>query len=107
MIIVDTMPYEDSYRKQHVPSAKPFVFPIPDMPEWDIEETDGKSESDYEKFLGPDKERTVVVYCGFVKCTRSHNGAAWARRLGYRNVYRFSGGIYAWKGAGLPVEKAD
>jgi hypothetical protein len=33
MLIVDTMPYEDSYKKQHVPGAAQFLFPIPDMKE--------------------------------------------------------------------------
>jgi rhodanese-related sulfurtransferase len=103
MIIVDTMPYEASYKKAHVPGAKQFLFPIPDMPAWDTGKTDGKSKADFEKLLGADKDMTVVIYCGFVKCTRSHNGAAWAAKLGYKNVYRYSGGIFAWKGAGYEV----
>jgi len=106
MVIVDTMPYEDSYRKIHVPGAVQFLFPIPDMNQWDINETDGKSQDDFIKLLGSDKDKPIVVYCGFVKCTRSHNGAAWAVKLGYKNVYRYSGGIFAWKGAKYPVEKA-
>ena len=105
MIIVDTMPYEKSYKKAHVPGAKQFLFPIPEMKTWDAKETDGKSKADFEKLLGADKELPVVIYCGFVKCTRSHNGAAWAVRLGYKNVYRYSGGIFAWKGAGFKVGK--
>ena len=105
MVIIDTMPYEDSYKKTHVPGAVQFLFPIPDMNTWDTKETDGKSQAEYEALLGPDKDRTIVVYCGFVKCTRSHNGAAWARKLGYKNVYRYPGGIFAWKGAGFPIEK--
>lgn len=59
------------------------------------------------KLLGHDKNRRIVVYCGFVKCTRSHNGAAWAVKLGYKNVYRYPGGIFAWKGADYTVEKVD
>jgi len=27
----------------------------------------------------------------------------WAKKLGYNNVYRYSGGIFAWKGAGFEV----
>jgi rhodanese-related sulfurtransferase len=107
MVVVDTMPYDDSYRKAHVPGALQFLFPIPDMPEWDAKETDGKSVEDYEALLGPDKTKTIVVYCGFVKCRRSHNGAAWAKKLGYQNVYRFPGGIFAWKGAGYSIEKVE
>jgi len=105
MLIIDTMPYDASYKKAHVPGAKQFLFPIPDMQNWDTKETAGKSKEDYEALLGPDKNKTIVIYCGFVKCTRSHNGAAWAVKLGYKNVYRYSGGIFAWKGAKYPIEK--
>lgn len=104
MLIIDTMPYEASYQKEHVPGAEQFLFPIPDMNEWDTKETDGKSKEDFISLLGPDKDKTIVVYCGFVKCTRSHNGAAWAVKLGYENVYRYPGGIKAWKEAGYQVE---
>lgn len=103
MVIVDTMPYESSYKDAHVPGAKQFLFPIPDMKEWNAEETDGKSKADYEAILGADKSKPIVVYCGFVKCTRSHNGATWAKKLGYTNVYRYAGGIFAWKGAKHPI----
>lgn len=103
MLIVDTMPYEASYMKNHVPGAVPFEFPIPDMNEWDASKTAGKTQADYEKLLGPDKDKLLVIYCGFVKCTRSHNGAIWAKKLGYTNVVRYPGGIFAWKGAGHTV----
>jgi thiosulfate/3-mercaptopyruvate sulfurtransferase len=105
MLIVDTMPYEDSYKKQHVPGAVQFLFPIPEMKEWDNKETAGKTLEDFEKLLGDNKAKVIVVYCGFVKCTRSHNGAAWAVKLGYKNVFRYPGGIFAWKGAKNPMEK--
>lgn len=104
MLIIDTMPYEDSYKKMHVPGAKQFLFPIPEMKEWDSKETGGKSVEDYKKLLGPDTKKMIVVYCGFVKCTRSHNGALWAKKLGYTNVFRHPGGIFAWKGAEYPVD---
>jgi len=105
MIIMDTMPFEDSYKKAHIPGAAQFLFPIPEMKEWDTKETNGKSIEDFIKLLGENKDKTIVIYCGFVKCTRSHNGAAWAVKLGYKNVYRHPGGIYAWKGSGYPTEK--
>lgn len=107
MLIIDTMPYEASYKKNHIPGAKQFLFPIPDMQEWDSNETAGKSVEDYKALLGENKDRKIVVYCGFVKCTRSHNGAAWAKKLGYTNVYRHPGGIFAWKGAEFEVAKVD
>ena len=107
MVIVDTMPYEASYKKNHLPGAKQFLFPIPDMNSWDARETDGKSQDDFIRMLGNDKDKTIVIYCGFVKCTRSHNGAAWAVKMGYKHVYRFSGGVFAWKGAKYPLEKVE
>lgn len=105
MVIIDTMPFESSYKKAHVPGAAQFLFPIPDMNQWDTKETDGKTMADYESLLGTDKSKTIVVYCGFVKCTRSHNGAVWAKKLGYTNVYRYPGGIFAWKGADQEIGK--
>ncbi len=107
MIIVDTMPYEDSYKKEHVPGAVQFLFPIPDMNQWDTREAGGKTEEDFVKLLGNDKNKLIVIYCGFVKCTRSHNGAAWAVKLGYKNVYRYTGGVFGWKGAKYPLGKVE
>jgi len=104
ILIVDTMPYEASYKKNHIPTAKQFLFPIPDMKEWNTEETGGKTKADFEALLGADKERMIVFYCGFVKCTRSHNGAMWARKLGYTNVYRQPAGIKGWKEAEYKVD---
>lgn len=104
LVIIDTMPYDSSYKKSHIPGAGQFLFPIPEMETWDTKETGGKTTDDFIKLLGPDKERTIVVYCGFVKCTRSHNGAAWAKKLGYKNVFRHPGGIFAWKGSGFATE---
>ena len=100
MLIVDTMPYEDSYKKEHIPGAVQFEFPIPELTN-----LDEKTKEAFLKLLGPDKEIPIVIYCGFVKCTRSHNGAMWAVKLGYNNVYRYPGGIKAWDEADYPVEK--
>jgi len=101
MLIVDTMPYEDSYKKQHIPGAVNFEFPIPE-----VTKLDDKTKAAFEKVLGPDKDKLIVFYCGFTKCTRSHNGAMWALKLGYKNVYRHPGGIKAWMEAEYPVDKA-
>lgn len=106
MLIIDTMPFEASYKKEHVPGAKQFLFPIPELESWGGDELGG-SQDDYVKLLGPDKDRLIVIYCGFVKCTRSHNGAMWAKKLGYTNIYRFPGGIFAWKGADFESESAE
>ena len=90
-----------------MPGAKQFLFPIPEMNTWDTKETDGKTQEDFRTLVGEDKNKTIVIYCGFVKCTRSHNGAAWAVKLGYTDVYRFPGGIFAWRGAKYRTEKVE
>jgi rhodanese-related sulfurtransferase len=100
LLIVDTMPYADSYVKQHIPGAVSMAFPIPEMTK-----LDDKTKAALEKLLGPDKDRLIVFYCGFVKCTRSHNGAMWAVKIAYKNVYRHPGGIKAWDEADYPVGK--
>jgi thiosulfate/3-mercaptopyruvate sulfurtransferase len=100
MLIVDTMPYEDSYKRQHVPGAVQFEFPVKE-----VTNLDDKRKAEFEKLLGPDKDRLIVIYCGLTKCGRSHNGAMWAVKLGYKNVYRYPGGIKAWTEADYPVEK--
>ena len=91
ILVVDTMPYEASYKKEHIPTAVQFEFPIPEMKTMDYE-----MEKQYRDLLGPDKDKRIVVYCGFVKCGRSHNRAMWAVKLGYTNVYRCLGGIFGW-----------
>ena len=105
MVLVDTMPFEASYKKEHLPGAKNFLFPVAKMGTWDAKETAGKTEADYAALLGADKDVPVVIYCGFVNCTRSDNGAAWARKLGFTRVYRVPGGLFTWKGAKFPLEE--
>jgi len=102
LLIVDTMPYEASYKKQHVPGAVQIEFPITEMAK-----IDDKTKAALIKLLGPNKDRLIVFYCGFVKCTRSHNAAMWAVKLGYKNIYRHPGGIKAWDEAGYPTEKVQ
>jgi thiosulfate/3-mercaptopyruvate sulfurtransferase len=100
MLVVDTMPLEASYKKQHIPGAVQIEFPIPEM-----KKIDDKKKAELIKLLGPDKNRLIVFYCGFTECTRSHNAAMWAVNLGYKNVYRNPGGIVGWVQAGYPVTK--
>jgi rhodanese-related sulfurtransferase len=106
ILIVDTMPFEASYQKNHVPGAKQFLFPVEEMTKWNTAQTGGKTQEDYKVLLGPDLSKTIVIYCGFVKCGRSHNGAAWAAKMGYTSVMRHPGGIFAWKGADYPCKKS-
>jgi len=100
VLVVDTMP-ADSFRKQHIPGA--VNFEIQRHPE--LTEMSDKMKKDFEKLLGSDKNRTIVFYCGFTDCERSHNAGMWAIKLGYKNVYRQPGGITGWLEAGYPVEK--
>jgi rhodanese-related sulfurtransferase len=106
MLLVDCMPYKASYAEQHIPGAVQFLFPKDDMTRWDSGKTDGKSKEAFVELLGQDKGRTLVFYCGFLKCDRSHNGAMWAVKLGYENVYRYPAGIKGWMEADYSVESA-
>ena len=36
---------------------------------------DHEMKKQYQDLLGPDKDKMIVVYCGFVKCGRSHVGS--------------------------------
>ncbi len=103
-LLLDAMPAASSFNKAHIPGAVNFEFPKEPMSDWTEETMPGRTQEAYQKLLGEDLDRLVVVYCGFVKCARSHNAAIFAKQLGYTNVQRYAGGIYAWRGAGLPVE---
>jgi thiosulfate/3-mercaptopyruvate sulfurtransferase len=99
MLIVDVNP-EDSFKKRHIPGAVHIEFPRPVMTSIDDQKKDALI-----KVLGPDKDRTIIFYCGFTECTRSHNAAMFAVKSGYKNAYRYPGGIKAWDEAGYPFEK--
>ncbi len=102
ILIVDTMPRVDSYKKHHIPYAVQFEFPIQE-----VHQLDDKTKAELEKVLGPDKNRKLIFYSGFTRCGRSHNGAMWAVRLGYTNVYRYPAGIKGWMDAGNPTATAN
>ena len=57
------------------------------------------------KAAGNDKEKPVVIYCGFVACRRSHIGAAILVENGYKNVYRYPAGTVGWSEAGYTLAK--
>jgi rhodanese-related sulfurtransferase len=57
------------------------------------------------KVAGPDKEKPIVIYCGFIACRRSHIGAKILVENGYQNVYRYGGGTTAWQEAGFSLVK--
>ena len=53
------------------------------------------------------KDKPVIVYCGFVGCRRSHQAARFLVEEGYKNVYRYAGGITAWVDGNNDIEGAD
>jgi rhodanese-related sulfurtransferase len=53
--------------------------------------------------LARKKDRPLIVYCGGGE--RSTKAAAALKRLGFTQVANLSGGLDAWRQAGLPVEK--
>lgn len=64
------------------------------------------------KYCGKSKKvanlnKKVVVYCGFMGCSRSHELAKDLTAAGFKNVYRYAGGICAWVDAGCAVEGTD
>ncbi len=100
MLIVDTMP-PDNFKTQHIPGA--VNSEIQRQPE--LTQMSEKMRADFTRLLGPNKDRTIVFYCGFTDCERSHNAGMWAIKLGYKNVYRQPGGIKGWLEAGYAVAK--
>ncbi len=100
ILLVDTMPTASSYNQGHIPGAVNFVFPKVVIDEWNADSMGDRTIAEYETLLGTDKARKIVFYCGYVKCPRSHNGAVFAQELGYTNIFRYPGGIDAWRGAG-------
>ncbi len=56
MLIVDTMPFEASYKKQHIPGAVQIEFPIPEM-----KAMDESKKAEFVKVLGPNKDRADRV----------------------------------------------
>ncbi len=57
------------------------------------------------KAAGNDNEKTIVIYCGFVACRRSHIGARILVENGYKNVYRYPAGITGWVESKYPLAK--
>lgn len=98
MVVIDTMP-ADSYNKNRIPTAVNAELPVK------LEEVTPEQREAFVTALGTDKDKKIVVYCGFVKCERSHVGAIIAKEEGFTNVYRQPGGIVAWKDAKYEVEK--
>ena len=52
-------------------------------------------------------DQPLVVYCYSAKCNQASLLDARIRKLGYKNVAVFSGGIVEWTKADYPLEKED
>jgi Rhodanese-related sulfurtransferase len=97
LLLIDTNP-QQVYDKAHIKGAVSRTIP---RIETELKPADKEN---ILKVAGPDKEKTIVVYCGFTACQRSHWGAKFLIEGGFTNVYRFPGGIIGWKEYGFPVE---
>jgi len=54
--------------------------------------------------LSPEDE--IVLYCSNPVCTSSINAYKVLYSLGYRNIYRYAGGLKEWQDAGYKLEGA-
>ena len=99
LTIVSTLPAEDDKKFGTIEGAINSVMPKTEQ------ELTKENEDALLEAVGPDKEKTIITYCGFVACRRSHHAAATLSKNGYENVYRYPGGIIAWTEAGNAVTK--
>lgn len=104
LVLLDAHPRWE-FEMAYVDGAVNFGFQSNHVGQWEEDVTDGTpSQDDLRAILGPDRDKKIVIYCGFTKCGRSHNAAVWVMELGYTNVYRAPGGITAWRDLGLPYK---
>ena len=54
--------------------------------------------------LAKSMDAKLVFYCANVECPASSKAANKAAELGYKNIYKFTGGIAAWKTSGYEVK---
>lgn len=99
LTIISTLPAEEDKVFGLLPSAI-----NAEMPKSEKELTQVQKEKIL-KAAGADKDKTFIVYCGFVACRRSHLGAKILVENGYNNVYRYPAGIVGWQEAGYPLIK--
>ena len=96
MTIISTSP-KANYVKAHISGSVNAVIP----------KTEKEMTPDYKanllKIAGDNKNRIIVTYCGYVACRRSHIAARILAENGFKNVYRYSGGIVTWKENKLPL----
>ena len=86
-VVIDVREHQE-WAEGHVPGAR--HIPLGDL-------------SKYLRELEKHKGHHVICLCR--SGMRSARAAALLKKAGYDNVYNLKGGIGAWRGAGLPVEK--
>jgi len=99
MRIISALPAEEDAKLGTIPGTINSVIPKTEKE---------LTPADKERLLkagGADKGQTIVVYCGFVACRRSHIGATILAENGYTEVYRYPAGITGWKEMGFPLVK--
>lgn len=74
MVLVDTIP-ADRFEKTKIKGAVNAGLPK-EMKDLKPEEKEA-----FLKTLGDNKDKKIVIYCGFVACERSHVGAVLAKKL--------------------------
>jgi rhodanese-related sulfurtransferase len=99
LTIISTLPAEEDKEFGLIPSAVNGAMP---KNEKELTQAD---KDNLLKAAGVDKEKTFVVYCGFVACRRSHLGAKILVENGFKNVYRYPAGITGWSESGYPLSK--
>lgn len=109
-VVVDTMPAK-WYANRHIPRAVQATAGGEDgakAPKFLMTKAEKKKLLKVvKKATKGNKNKKVVLYCGFTKCQRSHQAAMYLKKKGYKNVYRYPGGISAWVDAGYSIEGAD
>lgn len=87
MVIVDTM-LAKHFDKKRIPGVVNSELPVK------MNDVTPEEMEVFLKALGTDKNKTIIVYCGFVGYARSDVGARLALEAGYKNVYRVLGGTF-------------
>ena len=109
-VVIDTMP-KGWFAQRHIPGAKQATAGGEDgskAPEFLMTKAEQKKLLKVvKKATKGNKNKKVVLYCGFTKCQRSHQAAMFLKKKGYKNVYRYAGGISAWVDAKYHIAGAD
>ena len=99
LTIISSLPTSDDKEFGTLPAAVNSAIPKTEK------ELTPSDKANLLKVAGSDKEKTIVIYCGFVACRRSHIGAKILVENGFQNVYRYPGGITGWQEMGYPITK--